>query len=95
MAKAACPPPGVSTGETKLLIIRDFPRSGKPANIDAERTGDSDSPDCETHSPNQVNVILSNEKNFTIRYKASARHFGDFGTIDGSFDAGWCEAHKV
>jgi hypothetical protein len=44
-----CPSPGVSTGETKLLIIRDFPRGGKAATIDPERTGDLDLPDCKTH----------------------------------------------
>jgi hypothetical protein len=42
VSQAACPSPGVSTGETKLLIIRDFPHSGKPATIDPERSGGLD-----------------------------------------------------
>jgi hypothetical protein len=41
---------GISTDKTKLLIIRDFPRAGKPANIDPERIGDLVSPDRESHS---------------------------------------------
>jgi hypothetical protein len=31
-------------------------------------------------------MLLSNEKKLTIRYKASARHSGNFGRIDPSFD---------
>jgi hypothetical protein len=39
----------ISTDETKLLIIRDFPRGGKPANINPERIGELVSPDRENH----------------------------------------------
>jgi hypothetical protein len=86
---------GVSTGETKLLIIRNFPRGGKPANIDPERTGEWIRPVAILTRRNQVNVFLSNEKNCTIRYKASARHSGNFGSIDRSFAAGWVRSTKV
>jgi hypothetical protein len=40
-------------------------------------------------------MFLSSDKNFTIRYKASARHRGDFGRIYLSFDAKQFEADKV
>jgi hypothetical protein len=69
-------------------------RGGKSANISPERIGDLVSPDRENNSL-QVNMFLSNEKYFTIRYKASARHFGNFGRIDSSFDARGFEANKV
>jgi hypothetical protein len=86
--QSSLPVAGVSTGETKLLIIRDFPGGGKPANIDPERTGEWIRPIAILTRRNQVNVFLSNEKKFTIRYKASARHSGNFGRIDRSFAAG-------
>jgi hypothetical protein len=40
-------------------------------------------------------MFLSNEKKLTIRYKPSARHSGNFGRIDPSFDAKGFEADKV
>jgi hypothetical protein len=38
---------------------------------------------------------MSSEKNFTVRYKASARQLVNFGSIDPSFEAKGFEVDKV
>jgi hypothetical protein len=55
---------GISTDETKLLIVGDFPHGGKPANIDPEPIGDLGLPEHENHSLRSRKYVFVKRKKF-------------------------------